>query len=127
MIINDFILAKLKKNDSDAQNQNLERLALVFITKKYFPIILKMFMFNNRFDGGAVDITCNCRNLDKGRCNKGKTVSFILNFISDKTKIVDLPEVPGGIQIKKIKDYLDDFKSMLFFIFATLVLMCIVH
>ena len=63
--------------------------------KKFYDSIDKIYVlscprhsyFKERIGSCFVNISCNCLNLEKGRCNNCKVIYFNLNFLADKIKV----------------------------------------
>ena len=76
------------------------------------------FYFKERIGSRFENISCNCLNLQKGRCNNCKIICFNINFLADKIKLRHYLNVPSKVDIVPIETYLEKMNSMLFSIFA---------
>ena len=74
--------------------------------------------FFERIGSRFADISCNCLNLDEGRCYNSKVICFNINFLADKIKVGHYFDVPSTVDIAPVETYLTKIKSMLFFYFC---------
>ena len=74
--------------------------------------------FKERTGSRFENISCNCLNLQKGRCNNCKIICFNINFLADKIKLGHYLDVPLTVDIVPIKIYLEKMNSILFFYFC---------
>ena len=88
------------------------------IEKVYVVPCPRHLYFKEMIRSPFSDIACNCLNLEKSRCNNCK----IINFLTNKIKIARITNVSIDVEIKTIKQYFSETKSMLFFIFVVAVL-----
>ena len=97
-----------------------------FYTKKRFYYNLDMVFvalclrhpfFKERTGSRFENISCNCHNLQKGRCNNCKIICFNINFLADKIKLGHYLDVPSTMDIVPIEIYLEKMNSMFFFCF----------
>lgn len=76
-------------------------------------------IFKDRFRNVAVDISCKCLEQPRGCCKYCKTKCFNLNFVADKIKVSQLSDVPSGVELQTIAEYLKvDIKGLLFLHFC---------
>ena len=96
------------------------------VEKRFYDNIDKVFVapcprysyFKERIGSRFADISCNCSNLDKGRCYNCKVICFNINFLADKGKVGHYSDVPSTVYIVPIETCLANIKSMLFFYFC---------
>ena len=94
--------------------------------KKFYDNIDKIYVvpcprhpyFKERIGSRFVNISCNCLNLEEGRCNSCKVICFNLNLLEDKIKVGRYIDIPSDIEMVMIEQYLMNMKSMLFFYFC---------
>ena len=96
-----------------------------YVEKRFYDNIDKVFVascprhlyFKEWIGSRFADISCNCLNLDKGRCYNCKVICFNINFLVNKVKVGHYFDVPSTVDIVLIETYLANIKSMLFFYF----------
>ena len=64
------------------------------------------------------NISYNVLNLQKGRCNNCKIISFIIIFLADKIKLGHYLDVPSTVDLVPTETYLEKMNSMLLFYFC---------
>ena len=132
MIVNSFFSSKNDSNNllqlcCSCTQQKLRGNGVNFYSSKRFyqnneeifvaPCSRHPF-FKERIGSRFIDVTCNCANLEKGRCNNCKIICYNLNVLADKIKIARFRDVPAEVKIKTIEQHLSDIKSELFFYFC---------
>ena len=132
MTVNSFFSSKNDSNNllqlcCSCTQQKLRGNGVDFYSsKRFYQNIEEIFVapcsrhpfFKERIGSRFIDVTCNCANREKGRCNNCKIICYNLNVLADKIKIARFRDVPAEVKIKAIEQHLSDIKSELFFYFC---------